>query len=307
MRILSTVCTCGAKALIQRILDGLSTNTVIIDATGTIIFANRNWKEFGKVNGLAGDYSSVGANYLTICKESLGMDSNNCKEIFQGIREVAIGKRNSFLIDYFFQHDNEKSCWLLTVHPFQCDEDNRLILSHLDITRFKNIEERLNAREKELDSSYSVLEKIINKFHQYHNEIEEQLGYGMSQILSNRTHSPGLGDKYSSSDPAKFIGYPEQGEIAFINVLQSCSSMQLTSQEITVASHVLAGKSSKDIARILNVSAETVNFHRKNIRKKLNLQGKKINLRSTLASLCRNQGNSINWPASAPTHQIQLS
>ena len=62
-------------------------------------------------------------------------------------------------------------------------------------------------------------------------------------------------------------------------------AFNLTPAEIEVAMLIKAGKGSKDSAQILNISTETVEFHRKNIRKKLGIQNKKENLQSYLTSL----------------------
>lgn len=58
-----------------------------------------------------------------------------------------------------------------------------------------------------------------------------------------------------------------------------------TSTEIQVANLIKAGKTSKEIADIMNVSTGTIDTHRNNIRAKLNLNRKKINLRTYLNSL----------------------
>ena len=59
----------------------------------------------------------------------------------------------------------------------------------------------------------------------------------------------------------------------------------LTPQEMHVASLVKDGKTSKEIADVLNVSETTVNFHRKNLRVKFGLRNKRTNLRSYLLSI----------------------
>ena len=54
--------------------------------------------------------------------------------------------------------------------------------------------------------------------------------------------------------------------------------------EIQVAALIKEGKTTKDIANMLNKSPHAINFHRNNIRKKIGLQNKKTNLRSYLLS-----------------------
>jgi DNA-binding NarL/FixJ family response regulator len=61
----------------------------------------------------------------------------------------------------------------------------------------------------------------------------------------------------------------------------------MTTQEIQVATLVRDGKSNKDMADLMNISVNTVESHRHNLRKKLGLQNKKVNLRSYLLSLDR--------------------
>jgi PAS domain S-box-containing protein len=60
---------------------------------------------------------------------------------------------------------------------------------------------------------------------------------------------------------------------------------QLTPTEIRIADLIRQGCRSKEIADILNISAQTVEFHRKNIRLKLGLRQRKVNLRTQLLSI----------------------
>jgi DNA-binding response OmpR family regulator/DNA-binding CsgD family transcriptional regulator len=56
----------------------------------------------------------------------------------------------------------------------------------------------------------------------------------------------------------------------------------LTPTDLRVLNLIRRGKRTKEIAELLTLSPQTVATHRKNIRKKLNLSGKKINLASFL-------------------------
>jgi DNA-binding CsgD family transcriptional regulator len=65
----------------------------------------------------------------------------------------------------------------------------------------------------------------------------------------------------------------------------SVKELNLTPRELQVANLIKRGISSKIIAKIMNISPKTVDTYRKNIRKKIGLERKRINLRSYLLSL----------------------
>ena len=91
----------------------------------------------------------------------------------------------------------------------------------------------------------------------------------------------------------------EEGQIKSLSMLRShleeitspftrrisSEFLGLTPAEIQVASLIRDGKSSKEIARILNISINTVHTYRFNIRKKTGVKNNKVNLRSFLKTL----------------------
>jgi DNA-binding CsgD family transcriptional regulator len=60
--------------------------------------------------------------------------------------------------------------------------------------------------------------------------------------------------------------------------------LKLTPMEIQVANLVREGKTNKEIADLLCLSKNTILFHRQNVRRKLGLKNKKVNLRTHLLS-----------------------
>jgi len=60
--------------------------------------------------------------------------------------------------------------------------------------------------------------------------------------------------------------------------------LNLTRSEMLICSHIQSGRSSKEIAEKMNISLETVLTHRRNIRKKLGLRKRRVNLYSFLSS-----------------------
>ena len=59
----------------------------------------------------------------------------------------------------------------------------------------------------------------------------------------------------------------------------------MTPTEVHIADLIRSGKNSKAIAQMLGLSPSSVQWHRKNIREKLGLTNKKVNLQTYLASL----------------------
>jgi len=59
-------------------------------------------------------------------------------------------------------------------------------------------------------------------------------------------------------------------------------SFNLTPREIEVSNLVKGGLTSKDISNLLNISYRTIEKHRRNIRQKLGISNKRINLTSFL-------------------------
>jgi DNA-binding CsgD family transcriptional regulator len=62
----------------------------------------------------------------------------------------------------------------------------------------------------------------------------------------------------------------------------------LTPSEIKVAGYIELDKTNKDIAELLGISCRTVEVHRSNIRKKMGIKKRSVNLRTHLLSLKQN-------------------
>ena len=162
-----------------------------------------------------------------------------------------------------------------------------------DITERKRAEIALQEKEQKLERQAQRLEEVNTALKVLLEHREEEKKKSEENILSNvqklifpyieKLENSRLDDKNKTyvdiirSNLKELIS-------PFGNTLSSKYSI-LTPTEIQVADLIKHGRTSKEIASLLNVSLKAISFHRGNIRTKLGLVNKKINLRSHLQSL----------------------
>lgn len=185
--------------------------------------------------------------------------------------------------------------WALGMH--QCSykriwtEDEKLLFSDIAkvvtlILENMNLYEKLKEQAKHLEETNTALRVLLRQREEDKAELEER-------ILSNVKN---LIMPYIEKLKKVMKGFKE---IDYLNILESnlreivspfsfklsAKYLGLTPKEIQIANLIKEGRQNKEIAEILNISLETVKSHRQNIRKKLGLYNKKVNLRTFLLSL----------------------
>jgi PAS domain S-box-containing protein len=205
------------------------------------------------------------------------------------------GKTPEFVCEHRMLHKDGSIRWIMARGIAIRDAQGnpvRVVGTDTDITQRKLAEEALKAREKELQVKTSNLKEantalkvLLDKRDEDRKELEEKVKLNMKWMVL-----PYL-------EKMKKSGLNERQE-AYANILESLLSdiispfthelssqhVNLTPTEIQVANLVKEGKTTKDVAELLNSSTKAIEFHRGNIRKKLGLKNKKINLRSYLLS-----------------------
>jgi DNA-binding CsgD family transcriptional regulator len=169
----------------------------------------------------------------------------------------------------------------------------RVVVSHEEITALKLAEEALKKSQEELFEQKQSLEEINIALKVLLKQREEDKNALEKKVLANvkdlvLPYVEKLKNARIKPKEKTLVGIIEDHLNDVISpLLQSFSNANilLTPQEMQVASLVKDGKTSKEIADILNVAETTVNFHRKNLRKKFGLTNKQSNLRSYLLSI----------------------
>ena len=168
-----------------------------------------------------------------------------------------------------------------------------LIGSLFDITDRKRAEETLIQREEELSIKTRNLEEVNTALKVLLKQREEDRNAMEESVLVNVKTSilPYLEKVKEGPLTHRQRACLEilEAQIKMIispflhRISQAC--FDLTPQEIRVADCVKNGNTTKEIADILGISIKTVDYHRDNIRKKLDIKNRHTNLRSFLLKL----------------------
>jgi len=275
----------------REIIDSLSAHIVILDKDGIILLTNQAWQEFGAANNLQGPMDSLGQNYLLISEQS---EEETGHIIAQGIRKVISGDLQEFFTNYPCHSPTEKHWFALRVVKLQTAvEGLQVIVSHEDITpimqaqvNLRKKEEELLQQKKMLEESNVALRVLLEHREKDRQSLEENVLANVRKLIVPFLEELSYHKLDDRSKNLLEIVHQRLEEVVapFLNRLTSMNRL-LTPREIDVAAFIREGKTSKEIAGLLNISVSGVDFHRKMIRKKLGLTNEKSNLRSYLLSL----------------------
>lgn len=277
----------------RTVVDSLSAHISILDQEGTIVETNLAWRQFAVDSGLPEEYDGKGENYLKICDATTGEDAKDAKKVAAGIRAVIAKKIDEFLYDYPCHSPDGQHWYYMRAIRMHGGGPNHIVVSHEDITKLKLTEEALRKSQEEIEDQKQSLEetnialKVLLKQRENDRiELEKKILANVKQLVfpyvEKLQNSPLKAREKTLvnivSDHLNDIISP------FLKQLSN-AQMLLTPQEMQVATLVKDGKTSKEIANILNVTEATINFHRKNLREKFGLKNTPTGLHAYLISL----------------------
>jgi PAS domain S-box-containing protein len=164
--------------------------------------------------------------------------------------------------------------------------EKALIKAHNELEkRVKQRTSELETKKKGLEELNTAMKILLNKREEDKTNIEKNVMTNVKKLIEPYVEKI---KKTKLDDQQKALLSIVESNINEIvspfTRTMSLKYLNLTSTEIRIANLIRKGSKTKDIAEIMKVSPKTVETHRKNIRRKIGLDGKRANLRSHLLS-----------------------
>jgi len=275
------------------ILNNIDAPVYLKDTQGKYLMINRKYEELANVT-LA---NIVGKNDFDIFPQPVA-------ELFRAQDEKVLQKGSTCEFEETIPLEDGIHTYITSKFPLRGDDGSINAVGGFctDITARKHTEEELNKyrdhlkdlvakrtlelKQKtiHLEEANTALKVLLQQREKDKKEIEHIILNNIEKLVFPYLEK--LKVKISEFEDSAYL------EIIELNLKEILSLFspdllgqlsKLTPAEIQVADMIRKGKATKEIAQLLNLSSTTIATHRQNIRKKLSLTNKKINLRTALS------------------------
>ncbi|MBF0327626.1 MAG: PAS domain S-box protein [Nitrospirae bacterium] len=299
-----------ANALNKSIIDNSTDCIKVLDLDGRLKYMSVGGQHLLGITDIS--------KYINMRYDKFWEGDDNKKAI-DAIEQALQGRHGSF-IGFCPTAVGTPKWWDVNISPIKNDSGavEKLLATSRDITERRNVELELEKHRNSLESLVSerteqleLLNKKLNIEITERKQAEkalEETNSALKVLLKRRELDKiEFEEKVSSNIKLLLTPHLEKAKKAtskhdinvHLNILESnikelvssfalkLSSTQvgLTPKEIAVAGMVREGYQDKNIAKALKLSIYTVKVHRKNLRKKLGITGKNVNLTSFLSSI----------------------
>lgn len=146
------------QSLAAATLDAIPMQLAVLDAEGRIVSTNSEWCTFGEENGLEGDASLLGEDYVAACEAG---DDEYATTAAAGLTAVLDGERSTFAFEYPCHGPDERRWFTMRAHRFQFEDEDYVLVAHLDITERRQAERAVERANEALQRERDALDDLL--------------------------------------------------------------------------------------------------------------------------------------------------
>ena len=263
-----------ADRLIRSLLELCSEGILIADVTLRVIEANPAICELYKIP----TEKIIGADLRKLIDSKT---PETLAQIFLGLEEGQAWSGGVIC----WVSDREPMPAKVTVKRVDLSNQKLFLLVLQDPLAYKTLEERLRQEKVQTREMYITLRNVMKAIEQEKKGWEGEIAHKIEKYLL-----PALDRVKQEPFEEMRRSYLDLVREHLVGLTKGFSKeldgrfLRLTRSEMRICQHIQSGYSTKDIAAAMHTSFETIQTHRKNIRKKLGLRGRTVGLYTFLTS-----------------------
>jgi predicted DNA binding protein len=184
------------ESITRAALDTLSSQLAVLNEDGNILFTNRSWDQFYSDDSDA-ETDVVGNNYFSSVDPTADEFAG---EAVTGIREVLVGEREEFTLEYPC-HTPERDQWfMMRVTPFTLGNERFATVAHIDITERRLAEREATENAARAERERRNLEHLVDRI----NGLIQDVTHLLVESVSREEIEQGVCDRLVDTDPYVF-------------------------------------------------------------------------------------------------------
>lgn len=172
-----------AQQFNKDVLNCVGANVAVLNGDGVIAMVNEAWNKFALDNqALQLEIMGPGINYIEVCRQA--QDDIYAQKALEGIRGVLQGALDRFVMEYPCPSPHAQRWFLMTVSPLQTSKGGAVI-SHIDISERKKVEEELRKLTRAVEQSPAsvVVTDLSGKIEYANPKFTQVTGYSLEETL----------------------------------------------------------------------------------------------------------------------------
>ena len=129
-------------------LDSIDTRLAVFDGDGRIIATNGAWQRFADASSAAWHTAGDQADYLVACAQTVGPGAEEARLAAASIREILIGNRQSFEVEYASPTVEGERYFLCRVARVGAERPVRVVVTHDDVTVVRQAEQQARRAQR---------------------------------------------------------------------------------------------------------------------------------------------------------------
>jgi DNA-binding CsgD family transcriptional regulator len=278
-------------AVWDRLLDNplvncLSVGIVLLDSNFNIQKSNDKYREFISKYSIFTQAETTGKSYFRCFPEA---EKTVLEQfLYAKLTSTSLDSQDSPLVrDKADGSGQETTYWNAHISPLKsthCTEG--FVLLAIDVTERITNKKRIHDKDCEIEELKTTLKTLLRLKGELEINPEENMTANARHLLIPFVEKLKLG--LVTGEQLRNIsgaGAATQNFATDFSLNLVVNNYGLTPKEMQIAAMINAGKTTKVIAEYFHLSTDTIDFHRKTIRKKLGFKNKNINLQTALSSL----------------------